>query len=182
MPGIREKQPGLHKDRKSAFLVIGKVRRPHGVHGEVVAEIYVDVPGMLSPGGVVYLGDKHEKLVVASLRYHNEGLLIGFEGIKTPEEAGYFRNQLISLASCDAPNLPSGAYYSQDLLGLEVMDDNGIFLGNLIEVLVTGANDVYVVKDANEREILLPAIPDVVKEVNLVARRMKVQLLPGLVD
>ncbi len=161
--------------------MVGKVRRPHGVHGEVVAEIYTDFPERLIPKKDVYLGEKYIKLVIASRRPHNEGLLLGFEGVTTPEQAGRFRNQVLSIAATEESGLPRGEYYFHELLDLQVVDEAGNPLGTLTEILETGANDVYVVTDAAGHEILLPAIPEVVLDVDLDAQKMKVHLLPGLI-
>jgi 16S rRNA processing protein RimM len=162
------------------FLVVGKVRRPHGVHGEVVAEIYTDFPERLTLKKSIYLGEKHIKLVINSLRPHNEGLLLGFEGVTTPEQAGRYRNQILSIASEEAPELSEGEYYFHELLDLEVVDETGEPLGKLTDILETGANDVYVVTDSSGHELLLPAIPEVILDVDLDANLMKIHLLPGL--
>jgi 16S rRNA processing protein RimM len=76
--------------------------------------------------------------------------------------------------------LPEGKYYHHQLIGLQVMDENDNPLGELAEILVTGANDVYVVKDASGGELLLPAIPPVILDVDVGHRLMKVHLLEGL--
>ena len=182
MSGARKRPAGPPTAGGPAFLVIGKVRRPHGVHGEVVAEIFTDFPEHIRPKKAIFLGEKHEKLIIASQRPHNVGLLLGFEGVLTPEQAGRYRNQILSIAASDASELAKGEYYFHELLDLEVVDVVGNPLGTLTEILETGANDVYVVTDSVGRELLLPAIPEVVLDVDLDAKIMKVQLLPGLVD
>lgn len=182
MSGAKERPAGPPTAGGPAFLVVGKVRRPHGVHGEVVAEIYTDYPERICPKKAIYIGNKHVKLVVASQRPHNEGLLLGFEGVSTPELAGRYRNQILSIATTEASELPEGEFYFHELLDLEVVDEAGNPLGTLTEILETGANDVYVVKDPAGRELLLPAIPEVILEVDLDAMTMKVRLLPGLAD
>jgi len=182
MSGAKERPAGPPTAGGPAFLVIGKVRRPHGVHGEVVAEIHTDFPERISPKKAVYLGEKHVKLVLDSQRPHNEGLLLGFEGVTTPEQAGRYRNQIISIAAADASELSEGEYYFHELLNLEVADEAGNPLGTLTEILETGANDVYVVTDSAGGELLLPAIPEVILTVDLDAKTMKVHLLPGLVE
>jgi len=165
-----------------AYFIVGKVRRPHGVHGEVKAEIYANFRGRLNPKEVVYIGEKHSKLVIASRRPYDEGLLLGFEGVTTPEQAGWYRNQILSIAASELSELPDGEFYFHELFDLEVRDEQGNLLGTLTEIIETGANDVYVVRDASGREILIPAIPSVVLDVDLEAKMMKVHLLPGLVD
>lgn len=181
MSGTKKRPVGPPTAGGPDFLVVGKVRRPHGVHGEVVAEIYTDFPERLSPKKAIYLGEKHVKLVIASQRPHNEGLLLGFEGVATPEQAGRYRNQILSIAALEVAELPEGEFYFHELLDLEVMNEAGDPLGTLTEILETGANDVYVVTDSSGRELLLPAIPEVVLNVDLDAKTMKVHLLLGLI-
>ncbi len=106
---------------------------------------------------------------------------MGFDGISTPEQAGRYRNQILSVAASETPELPEGRYYFHELLDLDVVDEAGIVLGTLSEILETGANDVYVVKDPTGHELLLPAIPEVVLNVDLEAKTIKVRLLPGLI-
>lgn len=182
MSGDKKQPAGSPTAGGPAFLEAGKVRRPHGVHGEVVVELYTDFPERLCPKKVVYLGDDHAPMVIASQRPHNEGLLMGFEGISTPEQAGRFRNQLLYVAAVEAEELPEGEFYFYELLDLNVVDETGASLGVLTDIMETGANDVYVVTDAAGNELLLPAIPEVILDVDLEASTMTVHLLPGLLD
>lgn len=181
MSGTKKLPAGPPTAGGPAFLVVGKVRRPHGVQGEVVAEIYTDFPERLIPRKDIYLGEKHVKLVISSQRPHNEGLLLGFEGVATPEQAGCYRNQILSIAALERSELPEGEFYFHELLDLDVVDEAGNPLGTLTEILETGANDVYVVTDLSGRELLLPAIPEVVLNVDLEAKTMKIHLLQGLI-
>lgn len=119
-------------------------------------------------------------MTLASVRPHQQSLLIKFNGIDTPEEAGQLRNQWVYVKSSDAPRLPEGKIYQHELFGFQVVDENGQLLGELVEILETGANDVYVVRDQSDREVLLPAIPSVVLDVDPARRLMRVHLLEGL--
>ncbi|MEW6093743.1 MAG: ribosome maturation factor RimM [Chloroflexota bacterium] len=182
MSGKKGRPAGSLKSGEPAFLAAGKVRRPHGVRGEVVVELYTDFPERLCPRTQVYLGEKHLPLTLRSARSHNEGLLLGFEGIDTPEAAGHYRNQVLYIAAKSLPDLAAGEHYFHQLIGLNVADEDGNLLGILTEIVETGANDVYVVTGADGKELLLPAIPSVVLDVDLPAKTMKVHLLPGLVE
>ncbi|HEX7540605.1 MAG TPA: ribosome maturation factor RimM [Anaerolineales bacterium] len=182
MSGATKRPAGPPTAGGPAFLVVGKVRRPHGVHGKVVAEIYTDFPERLSPKKAIYLGEKHTRLVITNQRPHNEGLLLGFEGVTTPDQAGRYRNQILSIAAVETSKLPEGEFYFHELLDLEVVDEAGNLLGTLTDILETGANDVYMVTGSSGRELLLPAISEVVLDVDLDKKTMKVHLLPGLVD
>jgi 16S rRNA processing protein RimM len=164
------------------YLAIGLLRRPHGLHGEILMEIYTDFPERLEPGTILYIGDNHRPLRLLNVRGHHRGLLVHFEGVNLPEQAGEFRGQLAYVPVADRPPLPEGEYYHHQLIGLRVVTDDGRLLGILTGILQTGANDVYAIVDDLGREVLLPAIPQVVLDVDLERGEMQVHLLAGLVD
>lgn len=164
-----------------AFLAVGKIRRPHGLRGEVLLEVYTDFPERLSPGRVVYAGEQRERLVIRRARAHRDGLLLAFEGFSGPAEVAGLRNRILYVARQEAAPLAEGEYYYYQLVGLTVVAEDGRELGRLTEVLLTGANDVYVVR-GEQGEVLLPAIPQVVRSIDLATRRMMVHLLPGLLE
>ena len=99
----------------------------------------------------------------------------------TPEDAGKFRNQWVYVKASDVPPLPEGKIINMNLLDLDVVDENGNPLGKLVEILETGANDVYVVRDESGKEILLPAIPSVILDLDMDRRLLRVHLLEGLI-
>jgi len=182
MPGKSQKPAGSLKTGEPAFLAVGKIRRPHGVRGDTLVELYTDFPERLTPGRKIYLGESHQPVTIRSQRQHNAGLILGFEGIDTPEQVGQHRNQFLYVDRSDAPSLPSGEYYFHELIDLLVVDEQGGEMGVLTGILETGANDVYVVTDPAGVELLIPAIPDCIRKVDMRARRMVVHLLPGLVE
>ena len=182
MSGRAERPAGSPTAGEPDFLAVGKVRRPHGVRGDVLVEIYTDFPERLQPRKMIYAGERHLRLTISRRRAHNDGLLLAFEGFATPEEVGQFRNQTLYVAQADVPELPEDEYYQYELLGLRVEDETGKPLGTLTEVIQTGANDVYVVTGENGSELLLPAIRGVILDVNMAAKTMRVHLLPGLIE
>jgi 16S rRNA processing protein RimM len=182
MSGRAERPAGSPAAGEPAFLAVGKVRRPHGVAGDVLVEIYTDFPERLQPKTTVYAGANHLPLTICRQRIHNDGLLLAFDGFTTPEQVGRFRNQYLFISTADASELPEGEYYYHELLGLSVVDETGASLGEVTEIIQTGANDVYVVTNDSGGELLLPAIADVILSVDLVSKSMKVHVLPGLVD
>jgi len=163
------------------YLEVGFVRRPHGVKGEVLMDIRTDFPERLKTGMTVFVGEQYQPIVIASLRPHAKGLLIRFRGVKNPEEAGLYRNTSVFVPTVGLPDLPEGEYYHHQLLGLNVVTDDGRELGTLVDILETGANDVYTVQDSDGTEILLPAIPPVILDISLADRQMRVHLLDGLI-
>ena len=162
------------------YLAVGFLRRPHGVHGEMLMDVHTDFPERLKPGLSVYVGSEFRVMEIASCRAHAAGMLVRMRGIRTPEQAGLLRNQWVYVPAGDRPPLPEGEYYHHQLIGLEVLTDEGQELGSLTGIIETGANDVYIVRDETGREVLLPAIPAVILEVDLPNRRMRVHVLDGL--
>lgn len=179
-PEQTEQPAGSPSIGEPAFLVVGKIRKPHGVRGEVSMEVITHFPERLQPGTVIYIGDDYQPYRIRSLRWHGRLLLLSFDTFHDPESAGVLRNQLAYVRAEDRPPLPDGEYYHHQLLGLRVVSDEGDRLGILHQILETGANDVYIVRPEVGREILLPATEEVVLAVDLDLGEMRVHLLPGL--
>jgi 16S rRNA processing protein RimM len=164
------------------YLSVGFLRRPHGLQGEIIMDLHTDFPERMKNGRKLFVGNEYKPMTLASVRPHQSGLLVKFKNIETSEDAGMFRNQWVFIKAKDAPPLPEGQVYQYELIGFKVVDDNDNPLGELVEILETGANDVYVVRDDSGKEILLPAIPSVILDVEAGSRTMRVHLLDGLVS
>lgn len=162
------------------FLVVGKLRRTHGITGEMTMDIYTDFPERLRLGQVVFVGDEHQPQRIRSRRPAGATLLVAFDGFTNPESAAVLRNQYVYVRADDRPPLPEGEYYHHELLGIQVISEDGRNLGRLVEILSSPANDVYVVQPDAGKEILLPALKSVILEVDLPNGQMRVHLLPGL--
>lgn len=161
-------------------LAIGFIRRPHGVQGEMIMDLHTDFPERVKAGRKVLVGEKLQPQTFDTVRPHGDGLLVSFRGVDTPEDAGRFRNQWVYIKASEAPPLPEGQYYQYELIGLDVVEDNGNPLGKLVEIMETGANDVYLVRDEAGKEILLPVIPSVILNRDMERRILTVHLLDGL--
>ena len=157
------------------FIAVGYLRRPHGIHGEIFMDVLTDFPERMRPNRQVFLGDQHEAIRLASVRWHGQALLVSFKGIETPEDVGRYRNTSVYIKADELPTLPEDEYYHHQLLELRVVDEQGQLIGVLEEILETGANDVYVVRAPEGNEVLIPAIEGVVLEVNLERGEMKVR-------
>ena len=103
------------------------------------------------------------------------------KGVNTPEEAELLRNYYLKVKREDEPELEEGTYYIVDLIGLDVYSDEGKLLGKLDDVFNSGSCDIYVVKDELGKQLLLPAISDVIKEINLDEKKIVAHLLKGLI-
>ena len=164
---------------KPRFLIIARVLKPWGVRGEIKCEILTEFPDRFASLQTVYVGDDAKSFSVERAHLHSGSVLLKLQGIDTPEVAAKLRDELIHVAVEDAVELPQGKVYLYQLIGIKVRTVEGQPLGQITDILDTGANDVYVVKDG-ESEVLLPAIPDVVQEINLETGEMVVKLMEGL--
>jgi len=162
------------------YLSVGFLRRPHGLAGEIIMDLHTDFPERMKSGRKLFVGDEYQPMTLTSIRPHQSGLLVKFKGIETPDDAGKLRNQWVFIKAKDAPPLPDGQIYQYELIGFKVVDEDENPLGELVEILKTGANDVYVVRDDSGKEILLPAIPSVILNQDAGQRLIRVHLLEGL--
>lgn len=149
------------------FIAVGKLGRPHGYKGETILIIMTDFPERLHVGKKVYIGPAHIAVRIASVRPNNQSLIISFEGMDSDEEVGQYRNQIVYVTTADLPKLPDGEYYHHQLIGLMVKDESGETIGKLSEIIETGANDVYIVKSSDGKEVLFPALKNIVLSVDL---------------
>jgi len=160
------------------FLAIGKIGRTHGLQGELWMNMLTDFPERLESGKPVFIGSNYQKMTIRAFRLSGTRGLISFHGIGTSEEADSLKNQLVYVSESLIPQLPEGEYYHHDLIGITAMDEKDQILGTLVDILQTGANDVYVVKNQMdmEKEILIPAIKAVILDVNIETKTMIVRL------
>jgi len=162
------------------YLVVGTLRRPHGLRGEILMDVITDFPERLLRGVKLFVGSSREPRIIDSCRQHSRGMLIQLRGISSPEAAGSYRQQAVYVLAANRPRLPKGQYYHHELVGSKVVDENQQTLGVLAEILQTGANDVYVVKGAPDRELLLPAIAGVLLEIDSDRRMIQVRVPNGI--
>jgi 16S rRNA processing protein RimM len=160
-------------------VVIARVLAPHGVRGELKCAVITDIPQRFATTRTVHLGPARQQFRVQRARVQGRTVLLQLEGITTRDAAERWRNALVEVPRAERVRLPKDTYYWQDILGLQVVTDQGEALGTIREILRTGANDVYVV-DTVRGELLLPAIKDVVLHIDLERREMRVHLLEGM--
>lgn len=177
---MRSDDSGSPESGEPEFLLVGRVGRPHGVRGEVQFQVLTDFPERIVPGKRLLLGDDKKPYEVLTVRGSEERLILGLAGLADRDAAGLLRNELVFVPASEVPALPEGEYYLHELIDLPVQTEDGTLLGILTEILYTGANDVFVVEKEGGGELLLPAIDDVVLEVDIEKGRIVVRLLEGL--
>jgi 16S rRNA processing protein RimM len=109
-------------------------------------------------------------------------MLLAFEGLQTPEAVGVLRNEYVYVSAADRPALPAGEYYHHQLVGIQVFTLEGELLGELSEIMVSAAHDIYVIRMPIGRQILIPAVESYIKEIDLENQRMVVSPIPGLLE
>lgn len=165
-------------------LIVGEIVAPFGLKGEMKVRLETDFPERFRRLKQVCLrwASGQARLVdIESVRPHKGQMLLRLHGISRIEEAEELRNTLVQVRVRDAVSLPTNEFYIHDLIGCEVVTDTDRVLGRLNSILRGGANDVYVIGEGKE-EILLPAVKEVVRHVNLGLRRIVVTPTPGLIS
>lgn len=162
------------------YLVVGRIVAPWGVRGEVKVAIETDFPERFKRLRRVYLGEKATSCVLEGSRLHKRHVLLKLGGCDDRDAAEKLRGQLVQIPVEEAMPLGEDEYYIYKIVGLDVWTTEGEHLGRVSEVLFTAANDVYVVQ-GEKGEILIPAVEDVVLEVDLAGGRLTVELIEGLI-
>jgi len=174
--------PGSSNSDEPVFVAAARFRKPHGLRGEIRSTVLTDFPDLLKPGARIFIGPKHRPAEINTVRQHGSDLLISLAGYPDRTAVEILRNQIVFLREEDCPPLSEGEFYIHEVVGLQVISDQGEELGQIKEVILTGANDVYVVERAAEKDLLLPAIEDVILEILPEKNLMRVHLIPGLLD
>jgi 16S rRNA processing protein RimM len=162
------------------FLVVGRVIKPHGIRGALVVEPLSKFITDILKDKLIYLGPDYEAFRVLQFSPHRKRYLLSLETLTTRNDAEMYRDAQVCLRFEDSKPLPAGEYYDWQLLGMTVITDENETLGILEEIIETGANDVYLVRTAAGKEILLPAIESVIKTVDLEHNQLRVHMIPGL--
>ena len=180
---------------KEAMLQVGVITQPHGVRGAVkvypttddvtrykkLKKVYLK-PNRLLPPQTQISGQDYAVLHVEEVKYLKQMVVVSFRELSTMNEAELLRQTPIYVTREDAVPLGENENYIADLIDMEVYTEAGLRLGICTDVLITGANDVYIVTPETGREILLPAIPSCILSVDVEGNRMTVSIPEGLLD
>ena len=171
----------MESSTEPRFLVIGKVLRAHGVRGEIRVLPHTSNPERFTWLEKVYVGEHDPKPVaIEGVRFHQELVLLKLVGYDFRDQTDALKGELLLVPREDAIPLEEGEYYLFQLLGLDVYTDEGTHLGKLVDVIETGANNVFVVRSEGNKDILLPDTKEVVTDIDFDNGRLTVHLLPGL--
>lgn len=163
---------------------VGKIINTHGVRGEVKVMRMTDVEERFNVGATLYVvqNDQLTKLIVESHRIHKEYDLIKFKGYENINDVEPFKNAYLKIKEEQLAELAENEYYVHEIIECQVFTVHGEFLGVVVDIFPTGANDVWVIQQENGKEFLIPFIKDVVQEIDLSEKKIHIELMEGLLD
>jgi len=164
------------------YFEIGQIVNTNGLKGMLKIKPFTDDIKEFEEFKTIYIQKKAElvEFKIQMVRYVKNMVLLKLEGIDDIDEAEKYRNLYLKVERSKMPKLPEDTYYVVDLIDCEVITIDGETLGKVDDVFSTGSNDVYVVKNELGKQILLPAIGEVVKEVDIPNKKITVKLMEGL--
>ncbi len=165
------------------YFEIGQIVNTFGVKGLLKVKPFTDEAERFEELKKVYIckKEKLEEVEIEEVKYHKDMVLLKVKGIDDMNEAEKVKGLYLKIDRKNAKKLPENTYFIADLLGLDVYSDEGEYLGKVDDIYSTGANDVYVIKDEMGKQLLLPGISDVIKEIDLENEKIVVHLLKGLI-
>ncbi len=165
------------------YLQVGKIVNTHGIKGELKLIPLTDDPKRFDELEWAYIDkDGMQKCQIESVKYFKGTVILKISGIDTPEAAAEYRDHFLLVDRENAVKLPKDTFFICDIIGSKVVDENGAELGELQDVLQTGSNDVYVIRDDSGKEILLPALKSVIRNILPKQKRIDVVVPKGLLD
>jgi 16S rRNA processing protein RimM len=170
---------------ETEWATIGHIVAPFGIRGELKVYSMSDIPNRFAQLETVYLGPEHAPRRILAARPHKGAVIVlRLQGVDDANMAETLRNVVLMIPAHQLAELPADIYYHHDILGLQVITLQGRVVGTIVDILETGGNDVYVIRDddGGGKDILIPAIKDVVKQVDLARRMMYIDPIQGLLN
>jgi 16S rRNA processing protein RimM len=167
------------------YLTVGKIVNTHGIKGELKVLSQTDFPDIRFAKGsellLVLAGQsKPLALTIESSRLHKNVYIVKFKGLDDINAAEKYKDGLLKVSEEELIDLPEDEYYYHEIMGCQVVTDEGEELGTITEILAPGANDVWVVSPPKGKPILIPVIDDVLLDVDVKGKVVKIHLLEGL--
>lgn len=165
------------------WATIGRIVAPFGIRGDLKIFPLTDVPDRFTQLEAVYLTPDYTRYAIEGVRpYKGDLLLLKLRLVNDANTAETLRNRDICIPLEQLAILPPNSYYQHDILGLQVLTLDQHLVGSIVDIIQTGSNDVYVIKTAHGNQILIPAIKDIIKQIDLPRRVMYIDPIKGLLD
>jgi 16S rRNA processing protein RimM len=173
----------VSEQQETEWATIGQVVALFGIKGELKVRLLTDIPDRFEQLETLYLGPNHRQYTIELVRpYKGEMIILKLVGFDDANAVEPLRQQEIQIPASQLAKLPPGSYYQHDILGLSVLTLDNRALGTIVDIIETGSNDVYAIKGFDGKQVLIPAIKDVVKRIDLIRRTMYIDPLPGLLE
>ena len=168
---------------KQQYFEIGQIVNTFGIKGMVKVNPFTDDISQFEEMETILVDKKGslQEMQIEEVKYSKNQVLLKLKGIETVNDAEKYRNCYLKLPREKARKLPKNTYFIADLIGLKVYTEEGKLLGKVDDIYNTGARDIYIIKDTLGKQILLPAIKEVIKQIDLEQEKIVVHLLDGLV-
>ncbi len=166
------------------MYIVGKVLKPQGIQGEVKAVIITSFPEHFAELKHVHvnINDNWQTYSIAYTRVSNRFVFIKFEELNSISEAEILRDRFLYIPEAELTALQDGEYYIHDLIGISVYDENEKLIGTIADVEQYSGNDVYLVKNSTDQEFRIPAIRQVIKEIDTGRKKVIICVIEGLLD
>jgi 16S rRNA processing protein RimM len=171
------------KTQTTEWATIGQVVAPFGIRGEMKVHLLTDIPNRFQQLEAVNVGPDHRRYGIEHVRPHQgEVIVLKLAGIDDANAAELLRRLDLCIPLSHLAKLPPDIYYQHDIIGLQVHTIEGKELGPIVEVIATGSNDVYAIKGQDGKQVLIPAIKSVIKQIDLIRHTRYIDPLPGLLE
>jgi 16S rRNA processing protein RimM len=168
---------------ESDWITVGQVVGAFGVHGEIKVDPFTSFPDRFAETQTLYAGARYTPYTVLGAHWHKRHVLLQLAGIDDMDAAERLRGQALYIPSSEIHELPDGQFYLHDVIGLQVHSVDGRHLGSVKDIVQTGGTDLFVVeRTGSNREMLLPAVREFIKSVDVASGVMTVDPIPGLLD
>lgn len=165
------------------YLEIGQIVNTNGLKGFLKVKPLTDDITRFEKLKTIYI-QKAKELIgfkIQEVKYNKQSVLLKLEGIDDITEAEKYKNFYIKISKENAVELEKNSYFIVDIIGCQVYTDENEYLGNVVDVFQTGSNDVYTLKNSKGKEILIPAIKEVIKNVDIKNKKIVIHLMDGLI-
>lgn len=164
------------------YTAIGKIINTHGINGEVKIYPYTDDIERFSILKQAYIGDTKIKVNLSTVKYHKGLPLVKFKEYNNINDVLKFKEQIIYVDDENRVVLPKNHFFIYDLIDCQVYDMDNNYIGKLVEVMQGASNDIYVVKDDNHKEYLIPAVKEFIEEVNIDKKTVIINPIEGMIE
>ncbi len=165
------------------WATIGKIVAPFGLRGDLKVNSLTDIPDRFAQLEAVYLSPDYERYTIKEVRpYKGDMVLLKINGITNATAAESLRDRDLCIPADQLSELPPDLYYQHDILGLSVARLDGRTVGSIVDIMPTAGNDVYVIKAPDGKQVLIPAVKAIIKQVDLIRRVMYIDPIGGLLD